>query len=100
MRARVTEQLHAIFLRAGERLLMAMHHSGRIFLHRSQSDETLALQNRPMIGRGKSLKIRVNAGGTLMFQDAGADPVLEEPSRTSVGVIGFRICRRSLSKND
>ena len=45
VRARVTQQLHAILFRTGQRLFMAMDHSSRIVFHRAQADEALAFQS-------------------------------------------------------
>ena len=44
VRVRVAQQLHAILFRTGERLFMAMDHSGRIVFHGAHANEALAFQ--------------------------------------------------------
>ncbi len=88
---RMAQQFHAIFFRTGERLFMAMDHAGGIIFHRAQTDEPLPLQSLVAVWRRKLLKIRVNTGFALMFQNAAADPIREQACCASVGVVAFVI---------
>ena len=64
------QQLQAVLLGAGERLLVAVHHAGGIILHRAQGDEALAHQALARIRHGEFLEVREHARLGVARQNA------------------------------
>src|SRR5271167_3254723 len=62
LRAGVAQQFKAIFLRAGERLLVTVDHARRIWLEFAEPDEALACEAFAGIGNGEILEVNVQAG--------------------------------------
>ena len=77
MGVRVAQQLQTVLLRTGERLLVPMHHAGRILLQSAERDEALPHQPLARIRNGELLEVR-------------EDPGSESRARTPDAIQSFR----------
>ena len=100
MGVRVPQQLQTVFLRSRERLLVAMHHAGRILLQSAERDEALPHQAFARIRNGELLEVRVDPGLGVARQNARRDPVVQIRRGARVNVVGVGIPGLALAEDD
>ena len=77
VRVGVAQQLQAVLLGPGERLLVAVDDAGGVVLDAAERDEALAHQALAGIGHREFLEVGEHAGLGIARQHAGRDPVLQ-----------------------
>ena len=96
----MAQQVEAILLGAGERLLMAVNHVGGILFDFAESDETFTDQALAGVGHGEFLEVRKNAGLGIAGQHAGGDPVFQMLRGTGVRIVRLGIRRSAFAQDD
>ena len=97
--ARVAQQLQAVFLGTGQRLLVAIHHARRVILHFAEPDEAHARGALRGIGHGEILKVGVEPGLRVLRQDAVAHPLVQMLRSSRVDVVRRIILGVAFSQN-
>src|SRR5689334_10594855 len=78
---------------------MPVYDAGRIILHLTQSDETLAREALARIRDAEILEVGVEGRRGVLRKNSLADPILEVSRPAGVDVIGFGIRIATLAEN-